>query len=201
MPAKKETKQVAAKAPAKGAQKGSAKGKSEKSKALKAQKAIQKGTAVKSRKVRTTIRFRRPTTLKLASKPKYPRRGMPSTKKFDQYRIVKHPLTTETAMKKIEDHNTIVFIVDLNANKKQIAAAVNKLYDVKVAKVNTLIRPDGKKKAFVRLTWSPKRAWSRQGLGEIARSSSDHRRDLPVDGLSCAASGASRRPAFATAGV
>jgi len=29
---------------------------------------------------------------------------------------------------------------------------VNKLYDIGVARVNTLIRPDGQKKAFVRLS-------------------------------------------------
>ena len=63
-----------------------------------------------------------------------------------------HPLNTESAMKKIEEHNTLVFLVDVRANKRQIIEAVKKLYDVKAAKVNTLIRPDGKKKAFVRLT-------------------------------------------------
>ena len=55
-------------------------------------------------------------------------------------------------MKKIEEHNTLVFIVDLKANKRQIKDAVKKLYDVQTAKINTLIRPDGKKKAYVRLT-------------------------------------------------
>ena len=30
-------------------------------------------------------------------------------------------------------------------------AAVKKLYDINVAKVNTLVRPDGQKKAYVRL--------------------------------------------------
>lgn len=54
-------------------------------------------------------------------------------------------------MKKIEDHNTLVFIVDLKANKRQIKAAVESLHDIKVQKVNTLIRPDGKKKAYVKL--------------------------------------------------
>jgi len=29
-------------------------------------------------------------------------------------------------------------------------------------------------------------AWEWHGLGEIARSSPDHRRDLPMDGFSCA---------------
>eukprot|EP00389_Voromonas_pontica_P007545 GDKH01011392.1.p1 GENE.GDKH01011392.1~~GDKH01011392.1.p1 ORF type:complete len:71 (+),score=18.57 GDKH01011392.1:167-379(+) len=55
-------------------------------------------------------------------------------------------------MKKIEDVNTLVFIVDRNTNKRQIKAALEKAYDVKAARVNTLIRPDGKKKAFIRLT-------------------------------------------------
>jgi len=55
-------------------------------------------------------------------------------------------------MKKIEDHNTLVFITDLRANKPQIAAAVKKLYQVDVAKINTLVRPVGDKKAYVKLT-------------------------------------------------
>ena len=50
------------------------------------------------------------------------------------------PLNTESAMKKIEEHNTLVFIVDLKSNKRQIKDAVKKLYDVQAAKVNTLIR-------------------------------------------------------------
>ena len=53
---------------------------------------------------------------------------------------MKFPLTTESAMKKIEDNNTLVFIVDKRANKPQIRTAVKKLYDIDVAKVNTLNR-------------------------------------------------------------
>jgi len=71
---------------------------------------------------------------------------------MDQYRILKYPLTTESAMKRMEDYNTLVFIVDILANKHQIKSAVRKMYDIKAEKVNTLIRPDGKKKAYVRLT-------------------------------------------------
>jgi hypothetical protein len=48
-------------------------------------------------------------------------------------------LTTESAMK-IEDNNTLVFIVDLKADKKKIKAAVKKMYDIQAKKVNTLIR-------------------------------------------------------------
>lgn len=59
---------------------------------------------------------------------------------MDQYRAVISPLNTESAMKKIEDHNTLVFICDVRANKRQIKDAVKKLYDVQAAKINTLIR-------------------------------------------------------------
>ncbi len=80
-------------------------------------------------------------------------------------------------MKKIEENNTLVFIVDVKANKRQIKQALKKLYDVDTLKINTLIRyvmfcgiigrfgisvwsvgltsgcrPDGSKKAFARLT-------------------------------------------------
>lgn len=71
------------------------------------------------------------------------------TKAFD---VIKFPLTTESAMKKVEENNTLVFIVALTSNKKQIKDAVKKLYDIKADKVNTLIRPDGQKKAYVKLT-------------------------------------------------
>ena len=43
-------------------------------------------------------------------------------------------------MKKIEDNNTLVFIVDTRANKRQITDAVRRMYEIKTAKVNTLIR-------------------------------------------------------------
>jgi large subunit ribosomal protein L23Ae len=79
-------------------------------------------------------------------------RSAPSLQKLDAFAVIKYPLTTESAMKKIEDNNTLVFIVDVLANKQQIKDAVAKLYDIKTRKVNTLIRPDGKKKAYVRLT-------------------------------------------------
>jgi large subunit ribosomal protein L23Ae len=55
-------------------------------------------------------------------------------------------------MKKIEDDNTLVFLCDPKASKTDIKKAVEKLYEIKTKKVNTLIRPDGVKKAYVKLT-------------------------------------------------
>merc|ERR1712095_257930 len=96
-------------------------------KAQKVQKKIVKGThGTRVKKVRTTVQFKRPKTFRPTRNPK-------------------------SAMKKIEDNNTLVFITNLKANKHQIKSAVKKLYDIKVCKVNTLIRPDGQKKAYVRL--------------------------------------------------
>jgi large subunit ribosomal protein L23Ae len=110
-------------------------------KAKSAAKAVKKGTNTKgTRKIRTSVHFRRPKTLKLPRNPKYPRKSVPTPNKLDQFTIIKFPLTTESAMKKMEDNNTLVFIVDVRANKKQIKDAVKKLYDIKVEKVNTLIR-------------------------------------------------------------
>ncbi|KAK2085153.1 60S ribosomal protein L23A [Saguinus oedipus] len=123
-----------------------------KAKALKAKKAVSKGVhSHKKKKIRTSPTFWRPKTLQLRRQPKYPWKSAPRRNKLDHYAIIKFPLTTESAMKKIEDNNTLVFIVDVKANKHQIKQAVKKLYDIDVAKVNTLIRPDGEKKAYVRL--------------------------------------------------
>merc|ERR1719186_104871 len=123
-----------------------------KDKALRAKKSVVRGRHdKKSRKIRTSVHFRRPKTLKLKRNPKYPRKSVNKVNKLDHYALIKYPLTTESAMKKIEDFNTLVFIVDKRANKPMIKKAVKKLYNVEIAKVNTLIRPDCEKKAYVRL--------------------------------------------------
>lgn len=119
---------------------------------------VSKNGRKKSVKVRTKARFYRPKTKKLVRKPKYVRKAVNSLpqnerlRKMDKFRIIKYPLTTESAMKKIEDNHTLVFIVDITANKRQIKSAVQELYHIECQSVNTLIRPDGKKKAYVRLT-------------------------------------------------
>ena len=81
------------------------------------------------------MKFYRPQTFRPARAPKYPRKSTPSRNRMDAYNIIKHPLTTESAMKKIEDNNTLVFICDIKANKHQIKSAVKKLYDINVSKV------------------------------------------------------------------
>jgi len=120
-------------------------------------KKVLMGSHNKAVKVRTTTKFTRPKTLGKAKNASYAKKTSAMTTygklpAFDKYAIVKHPLTTESAMKKIEDNNTLVFIVDVRAKKQQIKDAVKAMYKIDCQKVNTLIRPDGQKKAYVRLT-------------------------------------------------
>merc|ERR1712138_301223 len=109
-----------------------------KTKAKGVAKAITKGVKTVQKKIRTGVRFHLPKTLAKPREGRYP--------------ILKYPLTTESAMKKIEENNTLVFIVDTRASKVQIKEAIKKMYDIDTQKINTLIRPDGQKKAYVRLT-------------------------------------------------
>ncbi len=67
------------------------------------------------------------------------------------YKIIKRPLITEKTFDLIEKENKLVFIVNRQANKNQIKRAIEKLHNVKVKKVNTMITPKGEKKAFIKL--------------------------------------------------
>jgi hypothetical protein len=97
-------------------------------------------TALSVRVPETQVHFYKPKTLTLARKPKYQRKAVAPLAKMHKYRVIKGPLTSESAMKKIEDNNTLVFLVDKRANKRQIKDAVKGIYDIQCQKVNTLIR-------------------------------------------------------------
>ncbi|MGA0564837.1 50S ribosomal protein L23 [Ancylobacter sp. VNQ12] len=62
------------------------------------------------------------------------------------YDVIVSPVITEKATAASE-HNKVVFKVALTATKPQIKEAVEKLFDVKVESVNTLVRK-GKTKFF-----------------------------------------------------
>lgn len=67
------------------------------------------------------------------------------------YKIIKRPLITEKTFDLIEKENKLAFVVERSTNKSQIKRAIEKIHNVKVLKVNTLITPKGEKKAFVKL--------------------------------------------------
>lgn len=60
------------------------------------------------------------------------------------------PITTEKVIKIIEIENKLVFEVDRKARKKEIKQQIEKMFNVKVDSVNTLIKKN-KKIAYIRL--------------------------------------------------
>jgi large subunit ribosomal protein L23 len=62
------------------------------------------------------------------------------------YDVILSPVITEKATN-VSERNQVMFRVATHATKPQIKEAVEKLFDVKVKSVNTLVRK-GKKKAF-----------------------------------------------------
>lgn len=53
------------------------------------------------------------------------------------YDVIKKPLVTEKGVTKKDSERTLVFEVDVDANKTQIRQAVEQLFKVKVADVRT----------------------------------------------------------------
>ncbi len=63
---------------------------------------------------------------------------------MNAYDIVKRPVITEQSMADVADKK-YAFMVDVNADKTEIKAAVEEIFGVKVAKINT-VRMNGKVK-------------------------------------------------------
>ncbi|WP_338601116.1 50S ribosomal protein L23 [Sulfolobus tengchongensis] len=65
--------------------------------------------------------------------------------------MIQMALATEKALRLIESYNTLTLIVDKNDTKNDIKRSVEKMFEVKVIKVNVVITPQGYKKAYVKL--------------------------------------------------
>ena len=63
---------------------------------------------------------------------------------MNTYDIILKPVITEQSMEAVADKK-YVFMVDINANKTEIKAAIEEIFGVKVAKINT-VRMQGKVK-------------------------------------------------------
>merc|ERR1719326_845167 len=113
---------------------------------------VKKGVhQAQKRKVWHNTTFRRPVTKTQKRNPIALRVGVNKPVVFNPYAIVKHPVSSESAIKTIEDHNTLVFVCDRHAKKPVIKKACQELYKIKVKRVNTLNKPTGDKKAYVTL--------------------------------------------------
>jgi len=65
--------------------------------------------------------------------------------------IIKSPYVTEKVTAMIDTENSLEFLVDMKATKKDIKKALVELYDVEIASVRTMITPRGDKKAVVKM--------------------------------------------------
>lgn len=63
------------------------------------------------------------------------------------YDIIRHPVMTEKSTMILEKSNAYVFVVDKTATKIEIKRAIERIFDVKVIGVNTILNK-GKNKVF-----------------------------------------------------
>ena len=67
-----------------------------------AAKKVQRVQKKRVGQIHTKTHFYRPHTLVLARKPKYERKSIAKDNKMDAYAVIKKPVVTEAAMKRIE---------------------------------------------------------------------------------------------------
>ena len=87
---------------------------------------------------------------------------------MNAYDIIRRPVITEQSMESVADKK-YVFQVAINATKKEIKAAVEEIFDVKVAKVNT-IRMQGKVKRTGAYPAGPRAAYKKAVVTLTANS-------------------------------
>ena len=73
---------------------------------------------------------------------------------MDEYKIIKHPLSTEKSIRMMEQENKLIFVVDRRATKKDIKEAIETMFKVKVVSVNSFVSVTGEKKAYVKFAAS-----------------------------------------------
>ncbi|KAL0927243.1 hypothetical protein M5K25_001407 [Dendrobium thyrsiflorum] len=100
----------------------------------------------KTKKIRTSVTFHRPKTLNKPGEPKYPTISALPRNKLNHYQILKYPLTTESAMKKIEDNKLLSSLLTFELTRRRSRLLSRRCMTFKPRK------PDGTKKAYVRLT-------------------------------------------------
>ena len=71
---------------------------------------------------------------------------------MDQYKIIKHPLSTEKSIRLMESENKLIFVVDRKATKSEIKKAIESMFKVEVASVNTFVSSEGEKRAYVKFS-------------------------------------------------
>merc|ERR1712065_47180 len=103
-------------------------GVSAKSKAKSAARAQSQGKNLKKKaKIHTSVHWKKPYTKHHRKQPAFPKFALEGKPKVNKFSVLKYPLNTEVAVRKIENDNTLIFIVDNRANKPGIKNAFIRL--------------------------------------------------------------------------
>ena len=70
---------------------------------------------------------------------------------MDSYKIIKYPLSTEKSIRLMESQNKLIFVVDIDADKKMIKNAIEDMFKTKVENVRTYVQ-HGEKRAYVKFS-------------------------------------------------
>jgi len=125
-----------------------------KTRATKTASKVVQPTQSKQKSIRTKPKFYLPKTKAVARSPRFMKTistHIQAQDAEDPHKILLSPMTSDKVIQNMENRNMLAFVVNPRSNKIQIKNAFKKLYQVEVRSVNTLIRPDGKKKAYIRL--------------------------------------------------
>ena len=71
---------------------------------------------------------------------------------MDIYKIIKYPLSTEKSIRLMESENKLIFVVDKKSTKKEIKKAIEEMFKVEVAEVNTFVTQESEKRAYVKFS-------------------------------------------------
>jgi len=63
-----------------------------------------------------------------------------------------HPLSTEKSIRMMESSNVLTFIVTGESKKSDIKKELEEMFKVKIIKITTNTLPDGRKKAYVKIS-------------------------------------------------
>lgn len=125
----------------------------QRTKSLKATTPVKYGTSAfnkKPKEIQASAVFNKPKTTRERNSFSL-LISAPLKNKLNQYQILKYPLVTESTMKNVIEYNTLVFMVDVHANKANIKDAFEMMFNIQTKKVNTLNNFRGTKKAFIKL--------------------------------------------------
>ncbi|MFH1751365.1 MAG: 50S ribosomal protein L23 [archaeon] len=115
-----------------------------------------KKEAIKEAKKKLKVKTEKKGLLKGLRKPKEVKpvivvKPFESVNGLKEFEVILYPLITEKAVNAIEKLNSLTFVINGKANKADVKNAVEKMYKVKVDKVNVLRDRKTRKKAVVRI--------------------------------------------------